>query len=303
MKSLKSYNPLSVSLCFLSVILISMFSLNPIIIMLSFTGGLILYCSTPYCKSKKIHISVFIIIAGCTILNPIFSHNGKTPLLFINNNAVTAEALVYGLFMGIMVAGALYWFAVYSEIMTADKVVHSVGRFFPKSALMLTLALRFIPVYIKKSKEAMAVQKTLGTFKTDSIVYKVKSVMRVFSVMISYMIENTIITSDSMAARGYGGGKRSRYRIFSFDTADWALTAVAAVIGGIYIAVSAFGFLDYSFYPSMKLPGFETAAVAAYSGYFILCLIPTIIEAGDKLKWRLLKSKISPSHTPAAQKQ
>ena len=295
MRNLDSLNPLAVSVYFIAVAFMGMFSSNPIIIILFFVGALLLYITSDYCKEKKVHIFAFILILGCGLINPIFSHNGKTIIFVFNNNLVTFEAFIYGLFMGLMIAAALYWFAIFSAIMTSDKVIYTVGRASPKLALTLSISLRFIPLFIKKSKEVNLSQKAMGLYKDDTIISKIKGLSHVFSIMVTYIVEKTIITADSMAARGYGGEKRSSFSLFKFKLCDIIFIFVVVIFSTIMIISTATGALDYSFYPELKIPNNDLPTIFGYISYGILCLSSTAIEGGEKLKWHFLKSKIYPS--------
>ena len=296
MRNLDYFNPLVVSVYFIAVALMGMFSLNPIIIILFFVEALLLYITSDYCKEKKTHIFAFIIILGCSLINPIFSHNGKTIIFVFNNNLVTFESFIYGLFMGFMIAAALYWFLIFSAIMTSDKVIYTVGRASPKLALTLSLSLRFIPLLIKKSKEVNLSQIAMGLYKDNTIISKIKGISHVFSVMVTYIIEKTIITADSMAARGYGGKKRTSYSLFKFKQYDIIYIFAVFIFSAIMIVSMATGTLDYTFYPELKMPTNDVLSILGYISYGILCLISTLVEGGEKFKWHFLKSKIYPSH-------
>ncbi len=296
MKNLDSLNPLAVSTYFIVVALMGMFSLNPVIIILFFLGALLLYITSNYCKDKRVHIFAFIIILGCGLINPIFSHNGKTIIFVFNNNLITFESFIYGLFMGFMIAAAIYWFAIFSSIMTSDKVIYTVGKASPKLALTLSLSLRFIPLFIKKSNEVNLSQKAMGLYKDDTIIAKIKGMSRVFSVMVTYIIEKTIITADSMASRGYGGEKRTSFSLFKFRLCDIIFSIVVFVLLSIMVISMATDSLDYSFYPELSKPNDDFFAILGYVSYGVLCTSSTVIEGVEKLKWHFLKSKIYPSH-------
>lgn len=299
MKNLSSLNPITVSLIFIITAFMGVFSQNPIIISLFITGAVSLCLLTSYVKSRKIHLYALITVIGCALLNPLFSHNGKTVLLVINDNPITAEAFLYGLFMGLSVAASVYWFAVYTALMTTDKVVYSLGRFAPKTALMLTLALRFLPMYVKQAKEINDSQRAMGLYKDDTIISAVKGYVRVLSILLTNVIEKTIITADSMAAKGYKGDKRSFYSLFSFTSQDITLIIISLVFTALYGVVSVKGNMFFSFYPELNMPKADIFALTGFISYFVLILIPLMVEGGEKLRWHFLKSKISVSHIPA----
>lgn len=76
------------------------------------------------------YLPLFLLVA---VTNPLFSHNGVTPLFFMNGNPVTLEAVVYGVFISVMVVGVLFWCKCYNEIMTEDKFLYLFGRIIPKN--------------------------------------------------------------------------------------------------------------------------------------------------------------------------
>lgn len=47
----------------------------------------------PFCGGIAFYVSMFLLVA---VTNPLFSHNGVTPLFYLNGNPVTLEAFVYG---------------------------------------------------------------------------------------------------------------------------------------------------------------------------------------------------------------
>ncbi len=300
MKDLDSFNPFAVFFWFIITAVIAMFNLNPVIAALSFAGSLSLLLIREKRRRYGIHISALLIAAGCCLLNGFFSHNGKTVLLVINNNPITAQAFIFGLVTGVTAASVIYWFSTFSEIMTSDKIIYTLGRVSPKAALILTMSLRFIPLFIGKAKEINNSQKAMGIYKDETIVSRIRGVSRVFSAMITYATENVIITSDSMAARGYGSGRRRQYSLFSFKPRDAALMAVTAALSAVSFVSTGAGYFDFWFYPELSEINSGAGAISGYICFGILCFIPAFIEGGDRLRWRYLKSKISLSHIPEA---
>ena len=277
-----------------------MFNLNPVTAVISLTGSLSLMLIRGKGKKYGVHILALLTAAGCCILNPLFSHNGKTVMLVINNNPVTFEAFVFGLVTGITAASVVYWYSSFADIMTSDKIIYTIGKASPKAALILTMALRFIPLFARQAKEINASQKAMGIYKNETIISRIRGVSRVFSAMITYATENIIITADSMAARGYTGRRRRPYAIFSFRKRDAVFTAVFILFAAVSVYATARGAFDFWFYPGLTELRTDAGAIAGYIAFAFLCMIPTFIEGGDRLRWRYLKSTISHSHIPQA---
>jgi hypothetical protein len=99
-----------------------MYVWNPVIQLTALLGGimfsLMLVRKKAILSDMGFYLPLFLLVA---VTNPLFSHNGVTPLFFMNGNPVTLEAVVYGVFISVMVVGVLFWCKCYNEIMTEDK--------------------------------------------------------------------------------------------------------------------------------------------------------------------------------------
>lgn len=150
LKSFATIHPAVLMVYFLSEIVISMFSTNPIILGVGLVGGLLFFLMIQdvkvFLKDLTFYIPMFLLI---TIINPLFSHNGVTPLFFMNGNPVTMEAIIYGMDIALMLMAVIYWCKCYSLIMTTDKFLYLFGKAIPKLSLVLSMALRFIPLFKK----------------------------------------------------------------------------------------------------------------------------------------------------------
>ena len=84
--------------------------MDPLITVCALLGGIANCLFGPGRKRRAPHAlfaSVFVITL---LINPVISHNGVTVLFFVNDNPVTAEALVYGSAVGAMIVSVMYWF-------------------------------------------------------------------------------------------------------------------------------------------------------------------------------------------------
>ena len=151
MKAFDGYHPTVLLVYFCSVLLVAMFVTNPVMQLSALLGG-ILFCGMLLGRRAlpgniAFYLSMFVLVA---ITNPLFSHNGVTPLFFLNGNPVTLEAFVYGAAIGVTVTGVMLWCRSLGEIMTSDKLLWLFGRVLPKFSLILSMALRFIPMFRRR---------------------------------------------------------------------------------------------------------------------------------------------------------
>lgn len=291
MNVLSDVNPIAAFLWLMMTAGIAMFCLNPIILALSIAGGMFyFFVRNPDSgiKAQLPYLSLFLLSA---LLNPLFSHNGATVLFVLNHNPITLEAFCYGLVLGGMILSVLYWFRSFQQIMTSDKLLYVFGSALPKLTLILSIALRYIPLLKKQTKRIRDAQKALGLFKDENIIDRLRGEMRIFSVLVTWALENGIITADSMTARGYGIGRRTRFALFRFQLRDGVMCAVCLVLGGISITAIATGALACTFYPYFALSRPNALGLCAYLAFALLAFFPGLLEVEENIRWKSLKSK------------
>ena len=293
MRAFGNYHPLVLMAYFLSVLLVSMFVQNPVLQLSALLGG----CAFSVILSRRrqvlsdfaFYAPMFLMVA---ITNPLFSHNGVTPLFFLNGNPVTLEAFIYGAAIAVTVIGVMLWCKCYGAIMTSDKFLYLFGKAVPKLSLILSMALRFIPLFKRQMKRVSRAQKAMGLYSSKSYTDRIKSALRVFTAMISWSLENSIETADSMKARGYGIKGRSSFSLFRFHVNDGALLAVCAVLLCVTLAGVALSRLDFYYYPRISEIPLTPFAVFVYISFGILSFCPFIIEVKEALIWKYYVSKI-----------
>ncbi len=285
------YNPAAGFFCLAAAALSPMLRLDPATALIALTGG-VLFCAAVGCARLRLNLACAALVTVTALVNPLFNHNGVTVLFVLNDNPVTLEACLYGLAASGMIVSVLYWFRSYSQIMTSDKLLYLFGRFSPRLALTVSMALRYIPLFKQQAKKVNDAQKALGLYKDDNPIDAMRGGMRVFSVMVTWALENGVITADSMAARGYGVTRRSFFARRRFGAKDACLTACALVLALISVWPAAFGGVRFVFYPALSAVPCDGMSIASYLCYGVLTLLPSLIEWGDELKWRFLKSGI-----------
>lgn len=292
MKNISSYNPISVFIYFILTSFVAMFTMEPVVAMLSLLGAVLLFLIRNGFSDKKIHLYYALLFFVTAFINPLFNHNGTTVLFVMNDNPITKEALIYGLVAATVLVSVLYWFRSFSIIMTSDKLIYIFGLISPKIALIISGALRFVPLFRVQMKKTRNAQKALGLFKDGNIVDKIRGEIRVLSVMLTWALENGIVTADSMAARGYGERKRTAFSYFNFGFSDLIFTFASLIL----FIFTAFGLgskaVYFEFYPSLFHNGFTVKTAVIYFSYALLVFLPSALEIQEGLKWKYLRSKI-----------
>ncbi len=292
MHSFENYNPISVAIYIFAVSGIAMFCMNPILLSVSLIGALLLFLVRNGRRQLGSHLALLGLLCFMTVINPLFSNNGVTVLFILNDSRITLEALIYGAVASSMVIAVLYWFRTFTEIMTSDKLLYLFGKFSPKLALILSMGLRYVPLFRRQAKKINGTQTALGLYKDDNIIDRTRGGLRVFSVMLTWALENGIVTADSMTARGYGIGKRTHFSIFRFCRGDVLLMIMSLTLTLLTCVSLGVGSLDVTYYPSFGFAEVTTFTYVGYISYALLVLIPILIETEEKIKWKYLKSKI-----------
>ena len=292
MNRFEEYNPITVAVIFIMILGISMFFVNPALQILSLLGAI---CYEAVRRSKKRprmylwYIALFLIL---TLVNPLVSHNGVTVLFILNNNPITLESLYFGANSGIMIVAAVLWLHIFSEITTSDRLLYLTGGLSPKVSLILSMAVRYVPLFRKQAAKVENSAKAIGQFTEDNIPDKIKAKLQVFSCMVTWALENGIITADSMSARGYGLKRRSRFSLFKIRIEDVAVLFVAAVLFAVLIYSQAKGGLAFTFYPRITMAEKGAIYYISLAAYGLLTFTPAILEVWSNIRWKYLISKI-----------
>lgn len=292
MRGFSSYHPVTLLIYYLLVLTITMFINMPIILILSLSGAWfyqLLNDREDLKKSMFFDLLIFLIFA---VTNPVFVHRGKTLLFFMNGKPITLEAVAYGSCMAVMMVGVIRWCKAFSKGMTSDKLLYLCQGITPNLSVVLSMVLRYIPLFRVRADKVSNSQTAMGLYAGNGYMVKAKGSLRVFSIVLTWSLDNAIDTANSMKARGYGLGKRSRYSIFRWTLADIWVIIISIILAGIVMYGCSTGVISFQFYPELsKLPtsGHSTLIYLA-CGLFVF--IPVLIELKEKLKWKLYRSRI-----------
>ena len=232
-------------------------------------------------------IPMFVFIA---LANPLFNHRGMTVLFYLFDNPVTLEATVYGIVSAGMMFAAVVWFTCYNTVVTSDKFLYVFGRVLPSIALIVSMTLSLIPKLMAQVKVIADSQRTLGLdWKSGTVPERIRAGARILSILVSWALEDAVITADSMRARGYGQHRRSSFSVFRFSKRDGIMLALIGVFLAAEILTYATGRGTMTFYPSVIPPSTDAAGILLYGAFFALGILPTAIQIKEDRKWKKLK--------------
>ena len=260
---------------------------NPVFSAVSLICAVIYLFITEGKKALKVLTFSFALILIVSLFNMLFAHYGETVLFSVKNVDFTFESLFYGFNQGMMLAGVLIWFTVFGKCIDSERIIY-LFRFAPKLALIFSMVLGFIPRFIKKSKDIRDARIGLcGGKSPESFKEKLKFSTDNFSALVSYSLESSIITAQSMEARGYNPRaiRASGFKLAEFDLAF--IPCVSAVFVFLIVQYSL-GNIKYIFEPAGYMKALSIPALVLF---LITELYPLFSELREKLKWKQLSVK------------
>ncbi len=290
----KDFHPVVLFIYFISTLIFLITITNPVYMIagfvLWFLYVFLLLRIKDFLKSLIYAIPMIIFIS---ILNPLFNHYGNTPLLYINGTPYTLEALLYGCFTGIMILTLIYLFRAFDKCIDSHKFIFLFGKILPTLALMVTMIMRFIPYFNRKLKIIMQTQSTMGvSINKGNLKSRLRSGSNILSVLVSYSLEGTIDTADSMKARGYGLKGKSHYNSYVITFRDIILLVFIIFFDILFTILILLGTFKFEFYPEITPLSFDFRQIISVILYIIFMGIPIIINILEEVQWKLSRLKI-----------
>lgn len=106
-------------------------------------------------------------------------------------------------------------------------------------ALMMSIALRFIPTLTEETDKIMSAQRARGTdFSSGGLMKRAGALVSVFVPLLVSAIRRAEELSTAMICRGYSGGEgRTKLRVMRIRPADivWLIISIIALAGAIFL--------------------------------------------------------------------
>ncbi|MCB8817451.1 energy-coupling factor transporter transmembrane component T [Desulfosporosinus shakirovi] len=293
-KAFASYHPAVSFSFFILILILSMLLMHPVLVGISLISACLFSWFLNGLKGLylnfKFGLPMFLLVA---LANPLFNHRGKTVLFFFRDNPITLEATIYGLCSAASLVGIIVWFSCYNKVITSDKFLYIFAKVIPTIALLITMSIRMVYKLRVQLKMITAAQHAIGLAVGEGQVrQRIRRGMRMISILLSWSLEDGIETSDSMKARGYGLKNRSAFSLFKFSWRDGIVLGIIAGLGALCWAGYIAGYGVMRFYPALAPLKLSPPALGMYLCFFILALIPSLIELRENVKWHFYKSAI-----------
>ena len=197
---------------------------------------------------------IFVIVIITAALNIFYNPNGEV-LWEWGILRVTVNGIMMGVFMAIRIVYLIIGVAIIltyttSPILLTDAVESAFSPFkrfgFPahEIAMMMTIAIRFIPTLVEETEKKINAQKARGAdFETGSILKRAKALVPILVPLFVSAFKRADELAIAMECRCYRGGEnRTRMRVLKTTSLDYAAVVITvAVCAGLI----AFNFIDF----------------------------------------------------------
>lgn len=267
-------HPAPVLLYFVAAACLAMSTYEPLCAALSLFGAsvslFILKGARAFFKILLIYLLMMLLIA---FLNPFFSQRGLTVLFYAGGTPYTVEAVLFGLSAGMSMVAAIEWLNVLFLALPRGRFLALFSKIAPVSASIISMVFRYMPELLKKSRAISDSKKGLG-----ADIGGIRGAVDMSGVLVSWSLEESVDTADSMRARNYGVGKRTVAHDLSLSLRD-KIELVVIVVLSCFGILSVMRSGDFLFYPSMRFVahGWEIF------GYGIFVLLPTITGIYERM--------------------
>jgi len=176
------------------------------------------------------------------ILNPLFSHVGTTKIVLFNNYFITVESLVYGLLMAFSLLIILLLFVSFNKYVDYQKLLYLSSNHFPIVSMIGVRTMRFIPLLNYRLGEVNKIFNFNNYNSNESKMDKIRKIGAILAIVISWSLEESMLTAKSMKARGYGITKRTSYLKYNIGKIDVILIIITVLTSivclfGLYFGV------------------------------------------------------------------
>lgn len=206
-----------------------------------------LFSGVPFSALLRSVKGILFLLLFVTVLN-LFFYEGETVWLQWKFISITKEAVYYTIFLVVrlflLVLGSSLLTLTTTPVSLADGIESLLSPLkvirFPvhELALIMSIALRFIPILTDETGRIMNAQKARGAdFETGGLVKRVKAIIPILIPLLISAFRRADELGDAMDARCYSGSKvRTKYKKLTLGWRDFvAFFFMAALLAGVIL--------------------------------------------------------------------
>ncbi|MEQ6390777.1 energy-coupling factor transporter transmembrane component T [Bacillaceae bacterium S4-13-58] len=236
---------------------------------------------------KKWRWPIALMTVATLFFVPFFNRRGTIVAFYIGDYPVKLESVYLGIMTAFTLLCILMIFITFNQVVTPNKFVYLFHRVFPQWALLLLLSMRFVPLLQRRLLEMKDVQELKGlSVHEGTLRQRIKNGVLLLQALITWSMEESIQTADSMTARGYGRKKRTKYNSYLMKKRDW-MSLLYLSVGGFAILLGWWlGDGVLSLTPIVEQPALIGREWFYLTVWVVLIGFPIWTEGKEIIKWK-----------------
>ena len=243
-------HPLTVFLFYSSILILTMTATHPAALLPLFLCAILLRGVQIGAKKMLAGIPIaLLLLLTVAAINLFLVRRGAHILFFLYGQPVTLEAGLAGLSSGVMILTVILFCACLARSLSGDRMLSLFSRRLPRFALLLRMAVGFLPRFRLRYREITDARGALGVASECGRIKKIKARLSDLSILLTLMLEESMDRADGMRARGYGlpDPTRAVTEPKSRRDAVLAVLLILLLVPALYPLFSGRG--DWNWYP------------------------------------------------------
>ena len=210
--------------------------------------GVMAFSNVPvklYFKSLRMIIFVVILTAGLNL----FYGRGE-PLWQFGFMTITEAGITNAVFIALRIISLIFISSVLTFTTSPTQLTDAIERLLRplaklhvpvhEFAMMMTIALRFVPTLLEETDKIMSAQKARGAdMESGGIVQRIKALVPVLIPLFVSAFRRAYDLATAMESRCYHGGEgRTKMKILKFGHTDWVVLVFAVLALGLFITAN-----------------------------------------------------------------
>lgn len=278
-----------VNLIFFAAVLVGTVTFqHPVYLAISFLCAFAYSVKRNKMKAVAFNLCLLLLIVTFALYYSSYHHFGVTVLRqnFIGNN-MTLESLVYGIVLGVTVADVIIWMSCVFSVFSTDKVVYLFGKISPRLSLFLAIILRIVPRCRQEAGKIHRAQQGIGRGVCQgNILRRIGNALRIFSMLITWVIDSLTIASESMRSRGSSLRGRTAFSIYRFDNRDRSYVIMLFTCMTVMLMAVLLRQTDMVYDPRIIWIPVTPVSWLFYVGYALFCLMPMALDLWTEHRFR-----------------
>src|SRR5690625_881732 len=96
------------------------------------------------------------------LVNPLLVSRGSHILFYLGNRQITLEATMFGIVMSLTLIAIIVLFVSFNIILNGNKFLFVFSKIVPRTAFLIMLSIRFVPLLHNRFSEISSVQRVRG---------------------------------------------------------------------------------------------------------------------------------------------